>query len=110
MLKAILRAPINGIHLLVVSVVSILLTYFIMNDVILFLIWGFVGDGVYPKWWDFWINATYLLSAIIFLYPVILFLMSRNCKKGKWSEAKSYLIASIVILVCSGIISYRKLH
>ena len=109
MLKAIFRSRINIVHLLIINIVSILLTYLIMNYVIVFLIWGFVGDGIYPKSWDFWINVTYFLSAIIFLYPVIFYLLRKNYKNGKRSEAKSYLIAFFAILICSGIFSYRQL-
>jgi hypothetical protein len=81
-----------------------------MNYVILFILWGFVGDGAYPKSWNLWINATYLVSPIIFLYPVIFYLLRENYNNGKWPEAKSYLIAAFVILVCSGIIGYRQLY
>jgi hypothetical protein len=88
MLKAIFQSQVNIVHLLIVNIVAILLTYFIMNYVIIFIVWAYVGDGMYPKSWDFWINASLLLSAIIFLYPVVFYPPRKNYKKGKMFAAE----------------------
>jgi hypothetical protein len=105
MFKAILRSRINIIHLLFVNIVSISLTFLIMYPVMMFIIWGVVGDGLYPKSYDFWINLIYSFSAIIILYPIIFLLLQKDYKSGKLAQAKSYLIASFVVLIGSGFIT-----
>jgi hypothetical protein len=69
------------------------------------VIWFIVGDGAYPKEWDGYINLFYVLSAIIFLFPVILVKMIINYRKKIFYKVKSYLIVSIVIVVESVVLS-----
>lgn len=58
MLKPIFAAKINPLHLLLVNVLAIFLTWFIIRDIAPFVLWGIVGDGPSPPHsWDIWLNA-----------------------------------------------------
>lgn len=81
-----------------------LLTFLIMNYAVVYIIWGFVGDGVYPASWDKWINLGYSLSAIVVLYPIICFRMLANCRLRRLERAKSYLIALPVVLIIAALL------
>lgn len=109
-LNTIVNARINIKHLLIVGLLAGVLTYLIMNYIIIFLIWGLVGDGSYPSKWDAYINIIYVLSAIIFLFPVIYFRIRINYKKGNLSKVKDYLIICFLIILISALISYNQLR
>ena len=91
------------------SVIFAGMTFFIMNYVIIFIIWGFAGDGAYPKTWDIYINILYILSAIIFLFPIIWFRIYVNYKKGNLTKVKDYLIVCVIVIVVSTFLSVNQM-
>lgn len=109
MLNTILRSKIDTKHLIFRSIAFGVLTFLIMRYLIIFLIWGFVGEGAYPRIWDTYINIFYALSGIIFLYPVIFFRIRINYMKRNFSKAKDYLIICFIVILISVIISYNEL-
>ena len=49
MINKLLHSKLNVSHLIIMSLLFGISTYIIMNYLIIFLIWGYVGDGAYPK-------------------------------------------------------------
>lgn len=84
-------------------------TYIIMSYLIIFLIWGYVGDGAYPRSWNTYINIIYACSALIFLSPIVYYRIKINYKKGDFSKEKNYIIVFLIVLLMSGIIAYKSL-
>ena len=75
----------------------------------MFVLWDFVGDGVYPRSWDKWLELSYGLSAIALLYPILFYRIRVNYKRGKLPRAKSYLFALPIILISSAILFHLQI-
>ena len=86
-------------HLLIRSILFVGLTYILMRYVMVFAIWSYVGDGVYPKSWDFYINIIYGLSAIILLLPILIYRIIANYKKRCMSKVNDYLIVCGAVII-----------
>ena len=96
-----LGSKLNFKHLIIRLILFGGLTYVIMRFIIVFFIWGYVGDGEYPKSWDVWINATYGLSAIIFLFPFLIFRIVVNYKRKIAQKVNDYFIVGLFVIIMS---------
>ncbi|HVU95311.1 MAG TPA: hypothetical protein VHE34_08810 [Puia sp.] len=107
MFKSIVNAKTDIGHLLAVALLAVVLTYFIMNILMVFVLWGFVGDGNYPASLDKWLNLAYSLSAIVLICPIFYYLMKVNYMRGRLSKAKTYLVAALIVLLCTTLLVCR---
>ena len=108
MLRTIFQSRINVKHLSAVTAISIILTYIILNYLAMGMLWA-VNDGMDVGDWFRCLYIGYFFSAIIILYPLILYRMWANYKKGRLPEAKSFLIALIVVLIIDLLLTYKLL-
>ena len=99
---------VNIKHLAIMLILFLGLTYLIMQYIIVLLIWSYVGDGVYPKSWDFYINIIYSLSAIAFLFPVLIYRTKKNKKLKNTEKVNDYFIVGLCVIIFSIIIISRS--
>jgi len=88
-------------HLLINSILFIGLAYVIMKYLMLFAIWAYIGDGAYPKNWDFYITLIYSFSAIALLFPFLIYRIILNYRKGHIAKMNDYIIVCAEIIITS---------
>lgn len=96
-------------HLIGTSILFALATCVIMYATIYVVLGLYFEEGHYPEKWSHYIKLTYLLSAIIILFPVIFFRLIRNYKKGEFSKTKNYLYVMIIVVLVTAAIVWNNL-